>query len=158
MSRINAVLEAQGRAQRLEAQDLDALSRDWRDAEPVITLLARLSDPARRGGPSTDAAGLVLHAAKAAARRSFMAFKFDDVGGKRQLSFLTEAQRAAWRTSRALVRIGGGERPDNQPRLKELMRRLDADLARPFCERVGRGLRISLLRFAPKWPNSRARR
>ncbi len=129
-SRINAALEAQGSAQRLEAHDLDSLAQDWRDAEPVITLLARLSDPARRGGPSTDAARLVLHAAKAAAQRSFMAFKFDDDCGQRQLSFLTEAQRAAWRASRALVRIGAAERPDNQPRLKELMRRLDANLAR----------------------------
>ena len=112
------MLEAQGSAQRLETEDLDALARDWRDEEPVVTLLARLSDPARRGGPSTDAASLVLSAAKAAAQRRFMAFKFDDVCGQRQLAFLTEAQREAWRTSRALVRIGGAERPDNQPRLK----------------------------------------
>lgn len=74
VGRIKALLEAQGEALRLEARDLDALARDWRDAEPVVTLLARLNDPARRGGPSTQAAQLVLHAAKAAAQRSFMSF------------------------------------------------------------------------------------
>jgi hypothetical protein len=129
VSRINVLLETQGVAQRLETQDLEALAQDWRDTEPVVTLLARLSDPARRGGPSTDAACLVLQAAKAAAQRKFMAFKFDDARGQRQLSFLTETQRAAWKASRALVRIGGAERPDNQPRLKEMTCRLDADLA-----------------------------
>lgn len=129
VSRINAVLEAQGSAQQLEAQDLNALARDWLDEEPVVTLLARLSDPARRGGPSTAAAGLILSAAKAAAQREFMAFKFDDVCGQRQLAFLTEAQREIWRTSRAMVRVGGAERPDNQPRLQELTRQLAANLA-----------------------------
>jgi len=126
--RINALLEAQGGAERLDTDVLEALARDWRDSEPVVTLLARLSDPARLGGPSTDAARLVLHAAKAAAQRNFMAFKFDDARGQRQLAFLTDAQRAAWRTPRALVRIGGAERPDNQARLQELTHRLDADL------------------------------
>jgi hypothetical protein len=128
VGRINALLEAQGGSQRLETQDLEALARDWRDAEPVVTLLARLSDPARRGGPSTEAARLVLHTAKAAAQRRFMAFKFDEASGQRQLHFLTEAQRTAWKTSRAMVRIGGAERPDNQPRLRELTLRLDANL------------------------------
>ena len=135
VSRINAALEAQGDAQRLEAQDLDALARDWRDTEPVVTLLARLSDPGRRGGASLDAAGLVLHAAKAAAQRRFMAFKFDDPCGQRQLAFLSEAQREIWRTPRALARVGGAERPDNQPRLRELTSRLDANLAR-LCVRA----------------------
>jgi hypothetical protein len=130
VNRINALLEAQGSAQRLETSDLDALARDWRDTEPVVTLLARLSDPARRGGPSTDAACLVLHAAKAAAQRKFMAFKFDDARGQRQLNFLSEAQRVAWRSSRALVRIGGAERPDNQSRLEGLTCRLEGGLSR----------------------------
>jgi hypothetical protein len=133
VGRVNVLLEAQGSAQRLEPQDLAALARDWRDTEPVVTLLARLSDPARRGGPSTDAASLVLLTAKAAAQRKFMAFKFDDDRGQRQLNFLNDAQRAAWKTSRALVRVGGAERPDNQPRLKELTCRLDAGLAY-LCE------------------------
>jgi hypothetical protein len=133
VSRINALLDAQGATLRLDSQDLDALSRDWRDAEPVVTLLARLSDPARRGGPSTAAAQLVLHAAKAAAQRNFMTFKFDDAGAQRQLSFLSHAQRAAWRAARALVRIGGGARPDNQARLEQLTRGLDADLKRLYA-------------------------
>jgi len=129
VSRVNAALEAQGGAERLDPGDLEALARDWRDIEPVVTVLARLSDPARRGGPSPEAALLVLQAAKAAARRSFMAFKFDHESGRGQLAFLTEAQRAAWRTARARVRIGGAEQPRNEPRLEDLMRRLDADLA-----------------------------
>jgi hypothetical protein len=130
VNRINAMLEAQGSPLRLERDDLDALSRDWRDAEPVVTLLARLSDPARRGGPSTEAARLVLHAAKAAAQREFMSFKFDDEGARRQIAFLSQAQRAAWRAARALVRIGSASRPDNQAQLVELTRRLNADLKR----------------------------
>ena len=87
-----------------------------------------------------------------------MAFKFDDACGQRQLSFLTEAQRAAWRASRALVRIGGAERPDNQPRLKELMRRLDANLARLCASASVPIMRSSRRRFAPKWPSSPAKR
>jgi hypothetical protein len=130
VSRINAAFEAQGGAQRLEPEDLDALAQHWRDAEPVVTLLARLSDPARRGGPSTDAARLVLNATKAAAQLNFRAYKFDDVDAQRQIFFLNETQRLAWRAARALVRVGGAERPDSQSRLGGMARRLQSDLAR----------------------------
>jgi len=133
--RVNAVFAAQGGGQRLEAQELESLTQDWRDVEPVVTLLARLSDPARRGGPSTGAAHLVLRAAKAAAQRNFQAFKFEDASAQRQLAFLSEAQRTCWKQSRALVRIGGAERPDNGVRLQELARRLDASL-NSLCARA----------------------
>ena len=112
---------ARGAGRRAAAgpQDLDALARDWRDTEPVVTLLARLSDPARRGGPSTGGGRSRPARREGRGATRFMAFKFDDACGQRQLAFLTEAQREAWRTPRALVRVGGAERPDNQPRLKD---------------------------------------
>ncbi|MCW2317952.1 hypothetical protein M2322_003517 [Rhodoblastus acidophilus] len=133
VGRINAVLDLQAGAARLETEDLEALARDWRDPEPVVTLLARLSDPARRGGPSRDAAHLVLHAAKAAAQRKFMAFKFEDARAQRQLAFLSEAQRAIWRQPRALARVGEAQRPDNQARLDALTRGLRDGLTR-LCD------------------------
>ena len=137
VSRINAALEAQGDAQRLEAQDLDALARDWRDTEPVVTLLARLSDP------GVGAARAWTRPARPARREGRGATQVHGVQVRRSLRTAAARlpERSAARDLENAARAGAGRRrgaAGQSAATQGADEPLDADLGAPLRPRAWR--------------------